>query len=87
MWEYGKPKNVRFDRNAKEYSILVHEAHEAQGQGVFRGLIRYWDGTSYEGEFTYDEAKKRFHVTGAGKFFYKNNDYISGQFVEGNLNG
>lgn len=41
----------------------------------------------YEGEFSYDEEKKKFNVTGQGKMYYKNNDSISGHFVDGNLNG
>jgi hypothetical protein len=84
MWERGLPKNIRFDRNAREYSIVVESR---EGEGVYQGVIRYWEGMRYEGQFMYDDEKKRFHVTGKGRLYYKNNDYISGQFVEGNVNG
>lgn len=63
------------------------QSWQEQDDNLFKGVIRYWDGMRYEGEFNYDEEKKKFSVTGNGKMYYKNNDCISGHFVDGNLNG
>jgi len=43
------------------------------------------DGRMYDGEFRYDIEKQKFIITGNGRLYYKNNDYVGGYFKDGNL--